>query len=200
MKLHRLFIWSVVSLSVLVPLVIAMMSPLQAYRDFPYIAASFAGVLALGILFLQPLLAISALPDLSPRRSRQIHQILGILLLVCVSVHVFGLYLTSPQDALDALLFVAPTLFSVYGVLAMWGVIATVVLVILRTQLTPPYRIWKITHNLLSFGIVCSTIVHALMIEGAMGTASKIFLCGAAFASIFWATTKLRLRWGAKHN
>lgn len=105
------------------------------------------------------------------------HQWLGASLIVLVVVHVGGLYLTSPDDMLDALMLVAPTPFSLYGVIALWTLIFTAMLVALRQRLPFSVSTWKVIHNLLAVLVVVSSVVHALMIEGAMGSFSKWVLC-----------------------
>ena len=60
--------------------------------------ACFAGVVALALLLLQPLLAGGYLPGLAARRSRHLHAWVGAGLLAAVVVHVAGLWLTSPPE------------------------------------------------------------------------------------------------------
>lgn len=163
----------------LVPLLIAALNPLQASRNVAYIVASIAGVLALGLLLVQPLLAAGYLPGVPLVKMRRWHRWIGGGLVIAVVLHIGGLYLTSPPDTIDALLLVSPTPFSIYGVTAMWGIILTALLVALRKRLGLGLSPWRILHNVLAAIVVVATIVHALMIEGTMGQVSKIILCAA---------------------
>lgn len=187
-------IWSALLLALVLPLVLAAQSPYLAYRDAIYIAAGFAGILALLLFGLQPLLAGGLLPGLRPRATRQWHRATGSLILVAVAVHVGGLYITSPPDTLDALLLVSPTPFSLYGVLAFWGLIVTGLLVVLRRQIPLRYLHWSVLHNTLAFLIVISTVAHALLIEGTMGTLSKWLTCAFVVGITGWVLFDLRLR------
>jgi predicted ferric reductase len=180
-------IWSALAASVVVPLVAAAMSPLLAWRDAIYIAAGFAGIVALGLLLVQPLLMSGYLPELSAYRGRSIHRWIGAVLVAAVVVHVGALWLTSPPDVIDALLFTSPTPFSAWGVIAMWAVFATALLAALRRRLRlRPHR-WRIAHLALAVVIVVGTVAHAMLIEGTMETISKAVLCALVVA----ATVKL---------
>lgn len=100
-----------------------------------------------------------------------------------MALHVGGLYLTSPQDALDALLLVAPTPFSVYGVIGMWGVVLTALLVATRSRLRLSYAAWRLIHNGLAAIVVFASVVHILTIEGTMGDLPKLVLCALFMAA-----------------
>ena len=175
-------VWLILACISIGPVIIAAASPYQAARPVVYIIASLAGVLAMALLLVQPLLAAGYLPGLSLARLRAAHHWVGGTLVGLVALHVGGLYLTSPQDALDALLLVAPTPFSIYGVVAMWSVILTVLLVALRRRLGFRLQAWKTAHNGLAVIVVVATVVHALMIEGTMGYWSKWLLSLAVLA------------------
>ena len=181
-----------------VPVLIAAASPYLAYRNLPYIVGGFAGIVCLALFVVQPLLAAGYLPGIAPATERRWHRWVGVAIVGCVILHVGGLYFTSPEDTLDALTLVAPTPFSVYGVLAMWGVLATAVLVALRRRFR--YPTWYRLHNGLALVVVVATVVHALQIEGAMEIVSKGVLCLAALASTVVVLLNLRvirplLRW-----
>ena len=124
--------WVAVGAAVAVPGIVAATSPLLAWRDPVYIIGCFAGVAALAVLLLQPLLAGGYLPGLRARRGRSVHAWAGRALVAAVVAHVAALWLTSPPDVVDALLFRSPTPFSVWGVIAMWAVFATALLAALR--------------------------------------------------------------------
>ena len=83
--------------------------------------------------------------------------------------------------------------FSVYGVLAMWGIVATAVLVVLRRRSGLRYATWFFIHNALALVVVVSTVVHALQIEGAMETLSKWLVCLAALATTLVVLLDLRV-------
>ena len=188
-----LLIWSAVALVLLVPLVVASQSPYLAYRDPTYIVAGFTGILSLTLFLLQPLLAGGHIPGLRPRTARIWHRATGSVIILAVLAHVGGLYLTSPPDTLDALLLASPTPFSLYGVVALWGMIITALLVMLRRHLPLRFLHWAILHNVLAAIIVISTVVHALLIEGTMGPVSKWITCLAVVGTTFWVLWDMRV-------
>ena len=99
-----LLIWVVLALAMLVPLGLAGTSEYLSWRDPIYIAAGFAGVAALCLTLLQPLLVGGWLPGLRPPRGHRVHRVVGVVLVAAVVVHVAGLWITSPPDVEDALL------------------------------------------------------------------------------------------------
>src|SRR3954454_24206427 len=125
-------IWAALATAVCVPIAAAAVSPLLAWRGPLYILAGFAGILALGLMLAQPLLAGGYLARLSgfsrPRAPRRI----GGALVAAVAIHVAGLWITSPPDMIDALDFTSPTPFSPFGVIAMWSIFAVALLAVLR--------------------------------------------------------------------
>lgn len=179
----RLLVWVGLAAVMLAPVLIAASSPYLAYRGAAYIVGGFAGIVALSLFVVQPLLGAGYLPSQARATGRRWHRIVGVAIIACVILHVGGLYVTSPPDTLDALLLVSPTPFSVYGVLAMWGVAATAVLVALRRRLGLRPAAWSLAHTLLALVVVVATVVHAVQIEGAMGIGSKWLLCMAALAT-----------------
>ncbi len=168
-------IWAALACAMIVPFGVAVVNPLLAYRAPVYIASGFAGIAALALLLAQPLLAAGYLPGLHPARARRVHKWIGIGIIAAVVLHIGGLYLTSPPDTMDALLLVSPTPFSVYGVIGLWSLVLTGVLVAVRLRMRP--ALWRVTHNVLAAVVVGASVVHALMIEGTMGAGSKIVLC-----------------------
>lgn len=177
----------------IVPIVIAAASPYLEYRSVPYLVGGFAGIVGLSLLFMQPLLQAGYLAGSEGPTGRQWHRSIGVLIVVAVALHVGGLYVTSPPDALDALLLVSPTPFSVYGVIAMWGVVVTAILVLLRRRLGLRYPVWRLIHNGLAAVVVVSTVVHAVQIEGAMEPWSKWTLCVLVVVSTSVTLLDLRL-------
>lgn len=182
-RLSTLLIWISVIMVMTVPVLIATASPYLAYRNLAYVTGGFAGILGLAFLMMQPLLAAGYLPGAGAARERVWHRWLGTAIIACVAVHIGGLYLTSAPDTLDALLLVAPTPFSVYGVIAMWAIVLTGLLVAFRRRLGLRYSLWRLVHNGLALIVVITTVVHALLIEGAMEPVSKWLLCLAVLAS-----------------
>ncbi|APE42888.1 ferric reductase [Sulfitobacter alexandrii] len=191
--LPRAAAWAAVTLAALIPVGLIWTSPYLAGRAPVYIAAGVAGATALAVLLVQPLLAGNYLPGLSAAAARRWHRRMGAVLCAAVIVHIGGLYLTSPPDTLDALMLVSPTPFSVYGVMAMWALVATVALVALRRLLPLRSTQWKVLHNLLAAVVVLGSIVHALLIEGTMETRSKWVLCIAIACVTGFAILHLRL-------
>lgn len=155
------------------------MSPLLQWRGPVYIAAGFFGVIAMSLLLLQPLLIAGLLPGLTVVRRRAIHKWVGAALVVSIAAHVIGLWLTSAPDVIDALLFVSPTPFSAWGVIAMWSLFAAALLVAMRRKLRLSARLWRMGHRVLVGITVIGSVVHAILIEGAMGTVSKLMVCAA---------------------
>lgn len=167
--------WSGVVVALVAPVSIAATSPLLAFREPVYIGACLAGVIGLSLLFLQPVLAGAAPPGLNKRQARRLHRHAGVVLLAVVIAHVVGLWFTSPPDVMDALLFRSPTLFSLWGVIAMWAIGGAALLALLRHRLRA--RTWRVGHTILAAVTVAGTVAHALLIEGTMGSVSKAVLC-----------------------
>jgi hypothetical protein len=185
--LRSVLIWSVLAVALVLPLVAAAASPLLAWRDPIYIAAGLAGVVAFGMLLLQALLAGGYLPGLRMRVARRLHAWVGAGLVFAVMVHVAALWLTSPPDVIDALLFSSPTPFSVWGVMAMWAVFATATLAALRGRLRLRLLVWRLCHVMLAVVIVAGSVAHAMLIDGTMEIVSK----SALSVLIVAAATKL---------
>ncbi|MGI9489686.1 MAG: ferric reductase, partial [Geminicoccaceae bacterium] len=101
--------------------------------------------------------------------------------ITAVVAHVAGLWITSPPDVADALLFASPTPFSAWGVIAMWAIFVAALLAARRHRLRP--RAWRIAHTALVAVVVSASVVHALLIEGTMGMASKTALCALALGA-----------------
>lgn len=177
-------VWGCVAGLVAVPLALSTTSPLLAWRDPVYIAAGLAGILALGLLLVQPLLAAGLLPGLRGRAGRTVHAWVGGGLLAAVVLHVGALWVTSPPDVIDALLFRSPTPFSDWGVIAMWAVIGASCLAVFRRRLRLRPALWRAFHLTLASVTVVGTVVHAVLIEGTMETFSKAVLCAVVIAAL----------------
>jgi predicted ferric reductase len=168
-------IWIGLLIAVTVPITAAAFSPLLAWRSPIYIAAGFAGIAAIAALFLQPIFAERALPGIHPMTHRRLHRTVGLGLVVAIIVHVGGLWITSPPDVVDALLFRSPTPFSVWGVIAMWGLFATALLASFKRRIR--LQTWRNIHKTLAVIIILGTALHAFLIEGTMEPVSKTALC-----------------------
>nr|WP_136636325.1 ferric reductase-like transmembrane domain-containing protein [Pseudooceanicola onchidii] len=174
------------------PTLAATQSPLLAWRDPVHITAGLAGVVALVLLVVQPLFGSADLPGLTTLRSRRLHRWTGATILAALAIHVGGLWMTSPPDIIDALLFRAPTPFSVWGVIAMAAVIVTAALALGRRRLAP--RHWRIAHAVLALIIVGGSVAHAWLIIGTMATVTKGVLCCAVVLVTARALSGMRLR------
>jgi|SRR5690242_13290608 hypothetical protein len=184
--------WVALVAAICVPLAAAALSPLLAWRGPVYIVAGFAGIIALGLVLVQPLLIGGYLPGLSGYRGRRTHHWIGGALAIAVVIHVAGLWFTSPPDMIDALSFTSPTPFSPFGVIAMWAIFAVVLLAARRRRLG--LRTWRIAHMSLAVVIVVASIVHCLLIEGTMETISKAALCALVLATTIKVMADLWLR------
>ena len=193
MRLARAaLVWIALATAVCVPIVLAATSPQLAWRGPVYILAGFSGIVALGLMLVQPLLIAGYLPGLSAFRGRRVHHWIGGALVAAIVIHVAGLWITSPPDMIDALLYVSPTPFSPWGVTAMWAIFAVALLAIFRRRLR--LRTWRIAHMLLAIVIVAGSVVHAILIEGTMETVSKVVLCVLVLAAALKVVANLWAR------
>ncbi|UZF95273.1 ferric reductase-like transmembrane domain-containing protein [Bosea sp. NBC_00550] len=191
-SIRAALIWAVVAGAIVVSLALAATSPLLAWRGPIYVVAGFAGVVALALVLLQPLLAAGYLPGLPVPRGRRVHRWVGPALVGAIIIHVAGLWLTSPPDVVDALLFNSPTPFSAWGVVAMWAAFAAALLAALRRPLRIRPRAWRLGHTGLVVLVVLGGVVHALLIEGTMGSVSKLVLCALVVSATAVALFDLR--------
>ena len=175
------------------PIAAAAFSPQLQWRGPVYILAGFAGIIALGVLLFQPLLIGGYLPGFEGRIGRRAHRWIGAALVVAVVIHVAGLWITSPPDMIDALLFASPTPFSPFGVIAMWAIFAVALLAALRRRLALRPRTWRVAHMLLAIVIVAGSVVHGILIEGTMETVSKVALCALVIAATIKVMADLRV-------
>lgn len=179
-------VWILLFAVVLLPVVAAALSPLLQWRDPIYIAAGFAGVMAMVLMVFQPLLIRGVLPG-TKKHAALIHRWIGSALVVVVALHVLGLWITSPPDVIDALLFVSATSFSVWGVIAMWGVFGAAALVLMRRKFRLKMPLWRLIHKALAVVTVVTSTVHAVQIDGTMETFSKYGLCALVVLATAWA-------------
>jgi predicted ferric reductase len=186
-------IWVALAAAVGVPIAAAAASPLLAWRGPVYILAGFAGIIAMGLVLVQPLLVGGYLPGLQAYRGRRAHRWTGAALALAVVIHVVGLWITSPPDMVDALLLASPTPFSFWGVAAMWAIFAVAFLAVFRRRLGLRPRTWRIAHMALALVIVVGAVIHAMLIEGAMEMASKAALCALVLAAAVKVMADLRV-------
>ena len=184
-RFRAIAIWAAVAAAVLVPIAAAAASPQLEWRGPVYIVAGFAGVVAMTLLLLQPLAVAGVLPGLASSRGRRAHRWIGALLVGAIVVHVAGLWVTSPPDVIDALLFRSPTSFSAWGVIAMWALFAAAILAVFRRKLA--LRTWRRAHTALAAVVVAGSVIHALLILGTMETVSKVALCLLASIATVYA-------------
>lgn len=178
---RKTLIWGLLAVAVGVPMAAAAASEQLAWRGPVYIIAGFAGIAALALVLVQPLLIGGYLPGLEAYRGRRAHRVIGGTLVVAVVIHVIGLWITSPPDMIDALTFTSPTPFSPFGVVAMWAIFAVALLALIRRRLG--LRTWRIVHMSLAAVIVAGSVVHAVLIEGTMETMTKVALCALVVAA-----------------
>lgn len=190
-------VWGAFLAALAVPVLAAGFSPYLAFRQPIYVLAGFAGIVGLALMPLQPLLATRRLPWFSAPGARRLHRWIGVSLLICVVLHVVGLWITSPPDVVDVLLFRSPAPFSIWGVIAMWSIFAAALLALMRARLRLPWYLWRRGHGMLATLAVVSTVVHALLIEGAMETYSKYVLSILAVGITFKTMIDLRI-WARK--
>ena len=178
-----ILIWVALALAIGVPIAAAAGSEQLAWRGSLYILAGFAGIVALGLVLVQPLLIGGYLPGFPAYRGRRAHHWIGGALVAAIVIHVAGLWITSPPDMIDALTFSSPTPFSPFGVTAMWAIFAVALLAALRRRLGLRPRTWRFIHMPLAIVIVAGSVVHCLLIEGTMETISKAALCALVLAA-----------------
>ena len=184
----RIQIWA----AMVVPIALATTSPYLAYRVPLYIAAGFAGIVAMSLFVLQPLLECPVRALIAPATARRWHRIIGASILILILAHAVGLYFVSPPDTIDASLLRAPTWFSLFGVVALWGAVLTALLAMTRLKLPMRPRSWERLHQSIASIIVIATALHAIQIEGAMEVMSKTLLAGTIVAATVFAARRYR--------
>ena len=193
MRLARVTpIWAALAVAICVPIAAAAARPLLEWRGQIYIIAGFAGIIALGLLLVQPLLIGGYLPVPSAYRARRAHLWIGGVLAVAVVIHVAGLWFTSPPDMIDALLFTSPTPFSPFGVIAMWAIFAVALLAAFRRRLR--LRTFRMAQMSLAVVIVAGSVIHCMLVEGTMETMSKAALCALVLVAAIKVMADLWVR------
>lgn len=188
-----ILIWAALALAIGVPIAAAATSEQLAWRGPVYILAGFSGIVALGLVLVQPLLIGGYLPGFSAYRGRRAHHWIGGALVAAIVIHVAGLWITSPPDMIDALTYASPTPFSPFGVTAMWAIFAVALLASLRRRLGLRPRTWRFVHMPLAIVIVAGSVAHSLLIEGTMETISKAALCALVLAATVKAMVDLQV-------
>src|SRR6185295_2603285 len=156
-------IWAALAAAIGVPIALAATSEQLAWRGPIYIVAGFAGIIALGLVLVQPLLAAGYLPGLSAYRGRRVHHWIGGALVLAIVIHVTGLWITSPPDMIDALTYTSPTPFSPFGVTAMWAIFAVAILAAFRRRSGLAPRTWRLSRMFFAVIIVVGSVVHGLL-------------------------------------
>ena len=190
-------IWLALLVAVTVPVALSLNSPLLAWRQPVYVVAGVAGVIGMTVMLIQPLLISGDLPGLTPRRSRNVHRVLGGGLIAAILVHVGGLWVTSPPDVVDALLFRSPAPFAAWGVVAMWAAFGAGAVAAMRHKLRLSPRQFRGLHSLLAAIVVVGTIVHAVLILGTMEQVSKVLLAICVVLAFARVAFKLKV-WRVK--
>ena len=189
---RSILVWGALAGVVALPVIVAAQSEYLQYRSTIYVAAGFAGIVALALLLVQPLLAAGFLPGLTIPTGRRVHRGIGGALVGAVALHIAGLWITSPPDMIDALTFTAPTAFSAFGVVAMWALIAAALLALFRKPLRLRPRVWRLAHTAAVVVVAGGSVAHALLVEGTMGAGSKTLICVALIAALVLAVRRLR--------
>nr|WP_116132605.1 ferric reductase-like transmembrane domain-containing protein [Tropicimonas sp. IMCC34043] len=190
--LRSILVWGAITAVIATALFVAAGSEYLQYRTPVYVTAGFAGVVALSLLLVQPLLAAGLLPGVALRAGRRLHRWTGVALMLAIALHVAGLWIASPPDMLDALTFTAPTAFSVLGVVAMWALVAAAVLAGIRKRLPLRPQVWRLAHTVAASVVVLASVAHAILIEGTMGTVSKTLMCAVAVGSLVLTVGRLK--------
>ncbi len=147
---------------------------------------AIAFIVGLGLLLLQPLLISGALGK-GPVAGRA-HAWVGTVLVVAIILHVVGLCITSPPDVIDLLLSRSHTPFRIWGAVAMWSAFGPTICAAVRRQFR--LRAFRAGHMLLAMLTIIGTVLHALMIEGAMEQLSKAILCMLVLTATVWSIWK----------
>ena len=74
----------------------------------------------------------------------------------------------------------------------MWTVFATALITAFRRRLRLRAPVWRLLHMSLAVVIVMGSVVHAMLIEGTMGTVSKAVLCLSVVAALTKAIVDVR--------
>src|SRR5438128_2573059 len=100
---RRVAAWVAIAALAAIPIIAAALSPLQAGREFLWLVGGMAGVVALSLLFVQPLLMATSPALVAPGDGVLWHRWVGVAIVALVGLHVGALYAYSPDDITDAL-------------------------------------------------------------------------------------------------
>ena len=120
-----------------------------------------------------------------------LHIVLGAVILVGVVWHVAGLWLTSPPDVVDALLLRSPTPFSIYGVVALWALMLAACAMALQRKMHATRA--RALHTMLVALAAGGTVAHVVLIDGTLGTVSKIALSLALLLALGTGLWRLKI-------
>ena len=176
----------VLSTLILLPTLLAALSPLQVGRAPIWILGTLAGVLSLSLLVVQLLLPTAWLNLFFGEQNLGWHGVLGISVTGLVIAHIVGLYLYSPDDIGDALILAAPT-YSRFGVLSFWCLLLSVVLALTRHKLQLVYSDWQILHSALAVAIVGTAVAHVVLLQGSLDGFAEGLLCGSVVIAVLAA-------------
>ncbi len=185
--------WLLLGACVAAPLLIATQSPLLAWRDPIYIASSFAAILGMGLMLVQPALVGGVLVPRDARKARALHRVIGVALLGVVLAHIAGLWITSPPDVIDVLLFRSPAPFSLWGALALWTLVLAGSAALLRKRLRLPPWLFRRGHAALTGAAVLCTVLHVVLIEGLLPLWLKAAVSFLLVGVVGYAVWSLRL-------
>ena len=175
-------VWVALAAAICVPIALAATSPQLAWRGPVYILAGFAGIVALGLMLVQPLLIAGYLPGLSAYRA------------ACASLDRRRAGCRDrdpcrrPLDHQSARHDRRPSLRIADAILPLWrdrhvGDLRRRAAGYLPSAIETAPRTWRIAHMLLAIVIVAGSVVHAILIEGTMETVSKAALCALVLAA-----------------
>ncbi|MGJ3245162.1 MAG: ferric reductase-like transmembrane domain-containing protein [Elainellaceae cyanobacterium] len=179
----------VLSTLVLLPTLLAALSPLQVGRAPLWVLGTLAGVLSLSLLVVQVLLPTKWLNMFVGQQNLGWHRILGISVTGLVIAHIVGLYLYSPDDIGDALILAAPT-YSRLGVLSFWCLLLSMILAFARHKLQLVYSDWQILHSVLAVAIVGTAVAHVMLLQGALDGFAEGLLCGSVMVAVLAAIVR----------
>ena len=80
-----------------------------------------------------------------------------------------------------------------FSAVAMWALLASAGLAVLRARGRLRPRLWRLWHSALVVVIVLGSVVHAMLVDGLMGTLSKLILCALVLAASAKALADLRV-------
>ena len=176
------------------PIIAAAFSPYLAWREPIYILAGFAGIIGMCLLLMQPRTGGALVAGAVARDQPPLAQVVRSGPCRCYRDPCRRLWITSPPDVVDALLFVSATPFSAWGVIAMWAGFGAAALGIFRQRLnTAVQGLAAGSCRSLATVTILGSVIHALLIEGTMEVMTKFALCVLVVLVSVGTLTKLRV-------